>query len=146
MGTGVAAKKLEIDSSFLATDPKLTVRQLAEMFVDEARNTQKPKTIEGREMILSLYVLPNIGHIKLRQLRSEHVEKVYDSAQAVSASILEQTHKVTNRMLNFAIENELAITENPISKGLVKRVKAFIARARETTGQDDIGLGLEEID
>ena len=143
---GVAAKKLEIDSSFLATDPKLTVRQLAEMFVDEARNTQKPKTIEGREMILRLYVLPNIGHIKLRQLRSEHVEKVYDSAQAVSASILEQTHKVTNRMLNFAIENELAITENPISKGLVKRVKAFIARARETTGQDDIGLGLEEID
>ena len=84
--------------------------------------------------------------MKLRQVRSENVEKAYDAAQGVSASILEQTHKVTNRMFNFAIENELAITENPISKGLVKRVKGFIARARETTEQDDIGLGLEEID
>ncbi len=51
--------------------------------------------------------------MKLRQVRSENVEKAYDAAQGVSASILEQTHKVTNRMFNFAIENELAITENP---------------------------------
>ena len=142
----VAAWKKEVDSTFLASDPKLTVNQLAEIFKDDARTTKKPKTIEMREMILRLYVLPHIGHMKLRQVRSENVEKAYDAAKGVSASILEQTHKVTNRMFNFAIENELAITENPISKGLVKRVKGFIARARETTEQDDIGLGLEEID
>ena len=100
----VAAWKKEVDSSFLASDPKLTVNQLAEIFKNDARTTKKPKTIEMREMILRLYVLPYIGHMKLRQVRSENVEKAYDAAQGVSASILEQTHKVTNRMFNFAIE------------------------------------------
>ena len=141
----VAAWKKEVDSSFLASDPKLTVNQLAEIFKDDARTTKKPKTIEMREMILRLYVLPHIGHMKLRQVRSENVEKAYDAAQGVSASILEQTHKVTNRMFTFAIENEYVLKENPISKGLSKRVAAFITSSRKTTEQDAIGLGLEQI-
>ena len=48
-------------------------------------------------------------------------------------------------MFTFAIENEYVLKENPISKGLSRRVRAFITSSRKTTEQDAIGLGLEQI-
>ena len=134
-----------VDSDFRGSNPDMRVHELADLFNDEARANKKPKTIEVREMVLRLYVVPHIGHLKLRELKSQDVEAVFDAAKAVSVSILEQTKKVTNRMFTFAIENEYVLKENPISKGLSKRVTAFITSSRKTTEQDAIGLGLEQI-
>ena len=142
----VVAKKLEIDSYFLASDPNMTVNQLAELFNKDALLQLKPKSINERERTLRLYILPHIGQMKLRNVRNEHVVSLYDDAQLVSASVLGLTHKITNRMFNFAIENEMVITENPISKGLIKRVRGFMASAYQTTEADYVGLDLEEID
>jgi integrase len=49
-------------------------------------------------------------------------------------------------MFEWAIENQYVLTQNPISKGLTKRVKRFVASSRETTTSDDIGLSLEQMD
>ena len=140
------AWKKEVDSSHLVTDPKMTVSQLAEIFLGDALSSQRPKTIEERESKLRLYILPVIGHLKLRDVTSGHIEAIYESAEDVSASTLEHVHKVTNRLFEFAIENAYVLTENPIAKGLIKRVKRTVASSRETTTADDIGLGLEDID
>jgi len=59
--------------------------------------------------------------------------------------VLEHTHKVLNRMLQFAVENQICITVNPIAKGLIKQVKEAISRAKREQ-QTDSGLSLEEID
>ena len=140
------AWKKEVDSSFLTTDPKMTVSQLAELFLKDALASQRPKTIEERESKLRLYILPVIGHLKLRDVTSGPIEAIYEGAEDVSASTLEHVHKVTNRLFEFAIENAYVITENPIAKGLIKRVKRTVASSKETTTADDIGLGLEDID
>ena len=140
------AWKEEVDLSFLTTDPKMTVSQLAEMFLKDALASQRPKTIEERESKLRLYILPVIGHLKLRDVTSGHIEAIYESADDVSASTLEHVHKVSNRLFEFAIENAYVLTENPIAKGLIKRVKRTVASSRETTASDDFGLGLEDID
>ena len=140
------AWKEEVDSSFLTTDPKMTVSQLAELFLKDALASQRPKTIEERESKLRLYILPVIGHLKLRDVTSGHIEAIYENAEDVSVSTLEHVHKVTNRLFEFAIENAYVLTENPIAKGLIKRVKRTVASSRETTTADDIGLGLEDID
>ena len=140
------AWKEEVDLSFLTTDPKMTVSQLAEMFLKDALASQRPKTIEERESKLRLYILPVIGYLKLRDVTSRHIEAIYESADGVSASTLEHVHKVSNRLFEFAIENAYVLTENPIAKGLIKRVKRTVASSRETTASDDIGLGLEDID
>ena len=142
----VEAWKKEVDSSFLTTDPKMTVSQLGQLFMDDALASQRPKTIEERESKLKLYILPVIGHLKLRSVTSGHIEVIYENAEDVSASTLEHVHKVTHRLFEFAIENAYVLTETPISKGLMKRVKRFVASSRETTSADDIGLGYEDID
>jgi integrase len=36
---------------------------------------------------------------------------------------LEHVHKVLNRMLNWAVDNEIGIARNPISNGLIKSIK-----------------------
>ena len=138
--------KKEIDSAHLVTDPKMTVRQLAEIFLGDALSSQRPKTIEERESKLRLYILPVIGHLKLRSVTNGHIETIYEQAEDVSASTLEHVHKVTHRLFEFAIENGYVLTENPISKGLIKRAKRIVASSKETTSADDIGLGLEDID
>ena len=140
------AWKKEVDSSHLVTDPKMTVSQLAEIFLGDALSSQRPKTIEERESKLRLYILPVIGYLKLRDVTSRHIEAIYESADGVSASTLEHVHKVTHTMFEWAIENQYVLTENPIAKGLIKRVKRTVASSRETTTADDIGLGLEDID
>ena len=140
------AWKKEVDSSHLVTDPKMTVEQLAKLFVADALSSQRPKTIEERESKLRLYILPVIGHLKLRSVTNEHIETIYENAQDVSASTLEHVHKVTHRLFEFAIENAYVLTENPISKGLTKRAKRIVASSKERTNADDIGLGLEDID
>ena len=142
----VSARKLEIDSNFLPSDPNMTVAQLAKLYLDDALASLRPKTIEERESKLRLYVLPRIGHLKLRHVKSDHIEGIYEIAQEVSASTLEHVHKVTNGLLNFAIENEYVLTDNPITKGLLKRVKRFVASSKETTKSDWVGLSLEDID
>ena len=137
--------KRDVDSAFVLTDPKMTVNQLAELFLDEAKSGLRPKSIEERESKLRIYILPVIGHLKLRDVTSGHIDAVLDDAEDVSPSTLEHVHKVCNRMFEFCIENQYVLTQNPISKGQTKRVNRIVASSRETTSADDVGLSLEEI-
>ena len=77
----VEAWKKEVDSSFLTTDPKMTVSQLAQLFMGDALASQRPKTIEERGSKLKLYILPVIGHLKLRSVTSGHIEVIYENAR-----------------------------------------------------------------
>ena len=49
-------------------------------------------------------------------------------------------------MFEWAIENQYVLTQNPISKGLMKRARRIVASSRESITADDFGLGLEDID
>ena len=124
----VAAWKKEVDSSLLSSDPKLTVNQLAEMFKDDARTTKRPSTIQERVLHVDKYIVPAIGHLKLRDVRNEHCEKVLERTSTPSMG--DHCLKVLKRMFEFAIENQMVITVNPISLGLTKRVKAANAVAK----------------
>ena len=95
-------------------------------------------------MFLRKYINPGLGHLKLRNLKNYHVVALYEKVQAVSLSVLEHTHKVLNRMFQFAIENQICITVNPISKGLVKQVRGAINRARREQSPE-VDLSLEEV-
>ena len=60
--------------------------------------------------------------------KNEHCEKVLERPS--TPSMVEHCHKVLKRMFQFAIENELVITINPISLGLTKRVKSASSASR----------------
>ena len=48
-------------------------------------------------------------------------------------------------MFNFALENEYAITENPITEGLKKKIRGFLAVANATMEIKDVGLAIEDV-
>ena len=123
------AFKKDVDSSFLTTDPKMTVSQLADLFLDDARATKRPSTIQERVLNVDKYIVPAIGHLKLRDVKNEHCEKVLERPS--TPSMVEHCHKVLKRMFQFAIENELVITISPISLGLTKRVKSASSASRQ---------------
>jgi len=138
--------KLAVDSDLMGSDPNMRVYELAELFNEDARSLAKPKTIQERRRILDVFIIPTIGHVKLREVGHEHVAKVYGKAKLVSAPTLNAVHRVTHRMFNFAIENMMVITKNPVSKGLVKQVHGFSASAKNTENPYEFFLGTEEAD
>ena len=138
-------RKAELDAPYPVTDKNLTVKMLSEVFLRDAQIGKAPKTYIEREVFLRKYINPEIGNLMLRNLKNHHVAALYEKVQAVSFSVLEHTHKVLNRMLQFAVENQIGITVNPIAKGLIKQVKEAINRAKREQ-QTDSSLSLEEID
>ena len=139
------ARKAEIDAAHLSTNPKITVQGLSEIFLRDALNDKRPSTYSEREWIINKYILPHIGHLNLRNVKNEHVSNLYDIVRALSPSVLEHTHKVLNRMFQFAIENEICITVNPISVGLLKQVRGAVHSANNDKAIY-AGLSLEDID
>ena len=139
-------RKAVVDSASVANEPNLTVNQLADLFMKDALDLLKPKTIEERERVLRNWIKPTLGSMKVRNVRSADISIMLDKAQLNSASTLEHVWKVVKRMFSFALENEYAITANPITEGLKKRIRGALALATATKETRDIGLGVEEVD
>ena len=138
-------KRQKVDTPTLGADPNMTVNQLGELFLKDAMDTLKPKTIIERERVLRSWILPEIGGMQVRAVRSRDIRPILDKAHQNSTSTLECVSKVVKTMFTFAAQNEYGITETPINEGLKKKVRGLISASRETTEADDIGLSIEEV-
>ena len=141
----VERKSVE-DLASVANDPNMAVNQLADLFLKDALDFLKPKTIEERERVLRNWIKPYLGSMKVRNVRSADISIMLDKAHLNSASTLDHVWKVVRTMFNFALENEYAITANPITEGLKKRIRGLLALGTATKEARDIGLGIEDVD
>ena len=132
------AAKREAKDGFKSDEKNLTVKQLAELFKKDGES-YAPKTYQEREYILRLYIVPELGHLKLKSLKNIHIREFYDKVIGTNGGgikKLEHVHKILNRMLNWAVENEIAIPRNPISKGLIKSIKHTASRSKREEQQE----------
>jgi integrase len=139
------AKRQKIDTPAVGADPNMTVNQLGQLFLKDAKDTLKPKTIIERERVLRNWILPEIGGMRVCAVRSRDIHPILDKAYLNSVSTLEHVAKVVKRMFQFAVENEFAISEIPINAGLKKKVRGLIATAKQTVERNDVGLGIEDV-
>ena len=109
------AKRLKVDTPVLGTDPNMTINQLGELFLKDAMDTLKPKTIRERERVLRVWILPTIGNMPVREVRSRDIQPIIDKAYSNSVSTLDCVSKVIKTMFIFAAQNEYGITESPIN-------------------------------
>ena len=145
--------KREAKDGIKPDERNLTIKQLSEVFQKDGES-YAPKTYQEREYILRLYIVPELGHIKLKALKNIQIRELYDRVIGTNGEgikKLEHVHKILNRMLNWAVENEIAITRNPVSKGLIKSVKHTANRSKreehqelELSSEDAVRL-LEEV-
>ena len=139
-------RKSDVDLASVAIDPNMAVKQLADLFVKDAHDTKKPKTILERVRIVNGWVLPALGPMKVGNVRSSHIEPMLYKANSQSASTLEHVWKVVKTMFNFAVENEYAITKSPITEGLKKKVRGLLSAARDLAPTKDVTLAIEDVD
>ena len=98
-GTVVAPQKLTL-STWLAT-----------WLHEYKRPSIRSQTYDSYETIVRLHLNPALGHIALRELRPEHVQRYYNEKkrQGLDASTIGQHHKVLSGALKQAEKNQFVL-------------------------------------
>lgn len=121
----------EVDEEGYIEPTEQTIKQYLTAWLSGYCATHlKPSTREGYRRKLNGYVLPEIGHMRLQQLRTDDVRGIYAKMRArglASASIV-QTHRVLHEALAHAVEDKL-IRSNPSDTarpGRIERTKVVV--------------------
>jgi hypothetical protein len=68
----------QLRQGLLITDDKVTVSQFLDRYMEDfARYSLKPSTFHNYEMMIRLYIKPDIGDVRLTQLRPDHLHALY---------------------------------------------------------------------
>lgn len=135
--TALAEALVGFDDNAHVEPTKVTLRQyLTEEWLPSLRN--KPSTVQGYSDQVSFYVLPHLGHVKLRDLTTGDLVRLYSSLResgrrkgggGLSESSLTKVHITLSKALNDAVESGL-IARSPMAR-LPKRVRPAAGRAEK---------------
>jgi integrase len=92
------------------TPHKLTLGDWLETWLQEYKLPSiRPNTYDSYEMVIRRHVNPALGHITLRDLRPDHLQRYYNEKkqQGLDASTIGQHHKIISSALKQAEKNLL---------------------------------------
>lgn len=110
----VEVQKAIKDGRFVADDT-MTVSQFLDRYLkDFAIHDLKPSTFHNYSTMIRLYINPEIGNIKLTQLKVTHLHALYEKRRkdGLSPRMVQYIHGLLHRTLNRAVKWGL-ITVNP---------------------------------
>lgn len=90
----------------LVTGPRQTLAQYLEHWLEEVHKPAiKLTTYAKYRRLLDNHILPEIGHIQLRKLSPEHLERLYakKTREGLSASIVRHIHVIIHKALEQAV-------------------------------------------
>src|SRR4030042_1996398 len=67
----------QIDDGMTYTSTKVTLGEYMDSWLCSTRSSRRPSTSKQYEQLTRSYILPNIGQIKIIDLRPEHIERFY---------------------------------------------------------------------
>jgi len=91
----------------------------------------KPKTYQSYEQLNRLYLEPIIGKKLIKDIRAEHIQKLYNDMikKGLSAQTVERTHALLHSALSQAIKNDLIIRNvselTTLPKGTKKEIRVL---------------------
>ena len=96
---------------------KTTFNQMAELWLEEYKAQKKlhDRTKETTESILRRYVLPEIGEMKIKDIKPAHIDRMLLKISDLSKSTQSKVLIYTTAVFNKAIENEI-IPRSPTFK------------------------------
>ena len=108
---------------------RLTVEQLLHDWLDGyARTACSPRTVDGYQSIIENHLIPEMGHIQLRQLQPQTIQAYYGKAvERLSARSVQHIHRVLSQALKYAVEqgilgrNVCGLVATPSSRKKVMR-------------------------
>jgi integrase len=100
----LAIRKKSDSGHSLMSDARVTVAQYSTEWLDARRIGVAPSTWLRDRSILTLHVLPQIGHIKLRALTPQHISKMLETKSAeMSPRSVAHLLGTVKKMLNRAV-------------------------------------------
>lgn len=106
----------DIRQGTFADPGKLTVGEWLDIWLwDYKRNSIRPTTWDSYEIMVRCHLKPNIGHIKLKDLRPEHLQHLYNQYNEkvkegkISSTTVRYIHAVIHGALEQALKNNLVV-------------------------------------
>lgn len=94
----------------MATGPQQTVRQFLEYWLEKVHKKKvRIGTYEDHALILRKHVIPALGHIRLQQLTTRHVQSLYVQKleEGLSSGRVRLIHAVLHGALKHAVRTNL---------------------------------------
>ncbi len=98
---------------------KITVGQWVDTWLNEYKKPSvRPTTYESYEYLTRVHIIPSIGHITLKDLRPEQLQKLYndklckgrtDNSGGLSARTVRYIHIIIHEALSQAVKNNLIV-------------------------------------
>ena len=138
------AKLDDAERGFMPAPEKATVGQyLARWLDDSVAPSVRPRTLQSYREIVALYVAPEIGAVRLRQLQPAHLQRLYNqllergrlddgkrTGRPLSPKTVRLVHGVMSKALNQAVAWHLA------PRNVASAVSAPRVRREEVTALD----------
>ena len=101
---------------------RTTFGEFTDYYLESTRGVRKPKTWKYYRWSADKYILPTLGEIRLKDLRPEHIQALYNDlqAQGKTAWTVEKAHVIIHQVLQHAKDLGL-IPFNPTEKVFVPR-------------------------
>ena len=116
--------RVAIANRDFATPGKLTVGEFLVTWIDNHEKRLKPTTAHKYRQLIRLYLVPQLGAVKITDLRPMHVENFYSyyalnngvSGQILAASTISQCGAILKKALKYAVEVEGLLSFNPATR------------------------------
>jgi integrase len=104
----------QIDQGLTFEGRNLTLGEYLEDWIKVKKNTVRPKTAFQYQRLISLYLSPTLGKLKLKDLNLRLISRFYDGLlhKGVGVSHIRYAHRVLHGALEQAVKNGL-IGRNP---------------------------------
>lgn len=133
-----------IQTNLLLKDERITLAQYLDRFIDDvAAHTLAPSTLRSYRYLIRDHIKPEIGSIKLVNLRPDHLQTLYSAKlrAGLSPRTVQYIHSVIRRSLNQAVKWSL-IYRNPTDAVTPPRPKK---QAPKTLSAEQAKFFLESI-
>lgn len=134
--------KYEIQHGLYAKEERISLNSWYKTWLSEYKAmTVKKGTVESYECMYQYYVGPVLGKKMLKDIRGEHIQKLYNdlSRNGYSRSTISLIHVLLGAMFKQAMKNEL-IKKNPVDLTTLPRGEKKKERRVLTLGEQEILL------
>ncbi len=143
----LAAKRTEISQGVAITETDLTVEQWGREWLDNFKaNRVKHSTMDNYDTYFRLHIAPYIGHIKVKDLTTLTVQRLYNQLEkkGMSAKSVYNVHGMLHGMLDKAVK--LNLLHQNVSKNC--ELPRFVKHEMYPLNKDEVGqfMGLAEDD
>jgi len=133
-----------VRDGLVVEDDKLTLGQFLDRYMsDTASHNLRPKTLEAYEALIRLHIKPELGEIRLTQLRPDHLQALYSQKRnaGLSNRTVQFIHSIIHKVLGQAMKWGLVMRNvaDLVEKPIVKR------KAPEIWSTEQINIFLKAV-